>query len=295
MIAITTVIPAYRASRKQIHSAIRSAAFHLAVIALGFVMIYPLLWLLASSFKGPAEIWTNVSSLIPREFTLQNYFEGWSGFCGITFTTFYKNSLIVTGISTVAAVFSSAFVAYGFARIKFVGRGFWFAVMLATLMLPIQVQIIPQYIVFSKLGWVNTYLPLIIPHFFGGAFFIFMMIQFIRGIPIELDEAAEIDGCSKVGIFFRIILPLIKPALVTAAIFSFYWNWDDFLAPLVYLNQPELYTLSLALRSFADPSSVTNWGAVFAMGILGLVPVFVVFILFQRYLVEGISTTGLKG
>jgi multiple sugar transport system permease protein len=292
--AITTPSRVYLARQKKLRSAIKSATFHAAVIALGFVMIYPLLWLLTSSFKGPSEIWTNVSSLIPREFTFQNYIAGWNGFGGITFTTFYKNTLIVAGISTVATVLSSAIVAYGFARIQFVGRGFWFSLMLATLMLPIQVQIIPQYIVFSKLGWVNTYLPLIVPHFFGGAFFIFMMVQFIRGIPVELDEAAEIDGCGRIGIFFRIILPLIKPALVTAAIFSFYWNWDDFLAPLIYLNQPELYTLSLALRSFADPSSVTNWGAIFAMMILALVPVFVVFILFQRYLVEGISTTGLK-
>jgi multiple sugar transport system permease protein len=167
--------------------------------------------------------------------------------------------------------------------------------MLATLMLPAQVQIIPQYIVFSKLGWVNTYIPLILPHFFGAPFFIFMMVQFIRGIPIELDEAAEIDGCSKIGIFFRIILPLIKPALITAAIFAFYWSWDDFLGPLLYLNDPKLYTISLALRSFADPSSVTNWGGVFAMGVLGLVPILTLFILFQKYLVEGISTTGLKG
>lgn len=293
--AIPTTTPTHRASRKKIRQALKGAAFHAIVIALGFVMIYPLLWMLASSFKEPSEIWTDVSSLIPREFNLQNYFDGWRGFGGITFTTFYKNSLIVTTINTVATVFSSAFVAYGFARINFVGRSFWFALMLATLMLPVQVQIIPQYIVFSKLGWVDTYLPLIIPHFFGGAFFIFMMVQFIRGIPIELDEAAEMDGCGKIGIFFRIILPLIKPALVTAAIFSFYWNWDDFLAPLIYLNQPELYTLPLALRSFADPASVTNWGAVFAMTTLSLVPVFVVFILFQRYLVEGISTTGLKG
>jgi len=217
------------------------------------------------------------------------------GFGGVTFTTYFRNSLIVTGISTVAAVFSSAVVAYGFARIRFAGRGFWFAVMLATLMLPVQVQIIPQYIMFSKLGWINTYLPLIVPHFFGGAFFIFMMVQFIRGLPIELDEAAEMDGCSKVGIFYRIILPLINPALVTAAIFAFYWNWDDFLAPLIYLNNPKINTIAIALRSFADPASVTNWRAVFAMGFLALVPVFVIFILFQRYLVEGISTTGLAG
>jgi len=273
----------------------RSSIFHLAVMSLGFVMLYPLLWLLASSFKGPSEIWTHVSSLIPREFTIENYINGWRGFGGITFATFYKNSFIITGINTVATVFSSAFVAYGFARIRFVGRGFWFACMLATLMLPTQVQLIPQYIVFSKLGWVNTFYPLIVPSFFGGPFFIFMMVQFIRGIPIELDEAAEIDGCGKIGIFFRIILPLIKPAVITAAIFAFYWNWGSFLAPLIYLNKPELYTVSLAIRAFADPNSATDWGGIFAMMILSLVPVFVVFILFQRYLVEGISTTGLTG
>jgi multiple sugar transport system permease protein len=293
--ATLTATPAYPVRRQRRPEAIRGIAFHTAVVALGFVMIYPLLWMLASSFKGPSEIWTNVSSLIPREVTLENYVIGWRGFGGVTFTTFFRNSLFVTGISTLATVFSSAVVAYGFARIRFAGRGFWFALMLATLMLPIQVQIIPQYLVFNKLGWVNTYIPLILPHFFGGPFFIFMMVQFIRGIPIELDEAAEIDGCSKIGIFFRIILPLIKPALVTAAIFAFYWSWDDFLGPLIYLNNPNLYTLSLALRSFADPSSVTNWGGVFAMGILGLIPVFVLFIVFQKYLVEGISTTGLKG
>lgn len=285
----------YRVSRKKVRVTFSAGTFHLGVIVMGFVMVYPLLWMLSSSFKGPSEIWTNISSLIPQDFTLQNYVDGWRGFAGITFATFFKNSLIVTSISTIASVFSSAVVAYGFARIKFVGQGFWFALMLATMMLPAQVQIIPQYIVFSRLGWINTYIPLVLPHFFGAPFFIFMMVQFIRGIPIDLDEAAEIDGCSKIGIFFRIILPLIKPALITAAIFAFYWSWDDFLAPLIYLNDPNLYTISLALRSFADPSSVTNWGGVFAMGILALVPVFTLFIVFQRYLVEGINTTGLKG
>ncbi|MFN8371344.1 MAG: carbohydrate ABC transporter permease [Anaerolineae bacterium] len=285
----------YRVRRKRVQDTLGAGTFHIGVIVMGFVMVYPLLWMLSSSFKGPSEIWTNISSLIPQDFTLQNYIDGWRGFAGISFATFFKNSLIVTSISTVASVFSSAVVAYGFARIKFVGQSFWFALMLATLMLPTQVQIIPQYIVFSRLGWINTYIPLILPHFFGAPFFIFMMVQFIRGIPIDLDEAAEIDGCSKIGIFFRIILPLIKPALITAAIFAFYWSWDDFLAPLIYLNDPNLYTISLALRSFADPSSVTNWGGVFAMGILALVPVFTLFVVFQRYLVEGINTTGLKG
>jgi ABC-type sugar transport system, permease component len=293
--SIQTAKPLSKVSNKQLKRLLGSVFYHGFVSALSIVMIYPLLWMLASSFKRKDEIWTKASSLIPEQLNFQNYVEGWRGFGGISFTTYFSNSLLITVLSTVLAVFSSALVAYGFARLSFRWKNVWFALMLTTMMLPIQVQIIPQYIMFSRIGWVNTYFPLILPHMFGTPFFIFMMVQFIRGIPIELDEAAEIDGCGKGRIFFTIILPLIKPALVTAAIFAFYWSWDDFLTPLIYLNDPKLYTISLALRSFADPSSVTNWGGVFAMGILALIPVFIIFVLFQRYLVEGISTTGLKG
>lgn len=190
---------------------------------------------------------------------------------------------------------TSAVIAYGFARLKFTGRNIWFSIMLLTVMLPPQVLIIPQYIIFSKLGWINTFYPLLLPRLGGEVFFIFMLVQFIRGIPFELDEAAMIDGCNRSGVYFRIILPQLTPALITAAIFSFYWTWEDFLAPLIYLTDPNLYTVSVALRAFSDPSGITNWGAIFAMLSLSLLPVFVVFILFQRYLVEGISTTGLKG
>ncbi len=274
---------------------LRSIVYHCAVAALAFVMLYPILWLFASSFKEPTEILADITSLMPRRLTWENYIKGWAGFGGITFTVFYKNSLIYAGLGTVAAVLSSAVVAYGFARIQFVGRNFWFSCMLVTLMLPQQVVIIPQYIFFSKLKMLNTFYPLLLPRLCGQAFFIFMIMQFIRGIPKDLDEAAEMDGCSKAGIFYRIILPLIQPALITAAIFSFYWTWEDFLAPLVYLNSPKLYTISLALRTFADPTSGTDWGAIFAMSALSLVPVFIVFVTCQRYLIEGISTTGLKG
>ena len=286
--------PVERRSQRQ-RKTLRTVLYHVGVTAVGFVMLYPLLWLAASSFKGPSEIWTNISSLIPQEFTFRNYVNGWAGFGGITFTTFYKNSFIYAGFGTLITVFASAVVAYGFARIQFRGRDIWFAAMLATLMLPVQVQIIPQYIVFSQLGWINTFWPLLLPRIGGTAFFIFMIMQFIRGIPREMDEAAEIDGCGKGLIFLRIILPQITPALITAAIFSFYWAWEDFLTPLIYLNDPKLYTISIALRSFADPSAATDWGAIFAMSTLSLAPVFVIFVLFQRYLVEGISTTGLKG
>ncbi len=273
----------------------RALVYHALVLAFGFVMVYPLLWLLASSFKGTSEIFTHMTSLIPGRFTLDNYRNGWAGFGNVSFSTFFRNSILLAGLATLGTVLSSAVVAYGFARIRFVGREFWFACMIATLMLPIQVQLIPQYILFNSLGWVNSFLPLTVPRFFGGSFFIFLIVQFIRGIPLELDESAEIDGASKLDVFWRIILPLVKPALITASIFSFYWTWEDFLGPLLYLNDPVLYPVSLALKNFADPSAATDWGAIFAMSVLSLVPVVVIFVWLQRYLVEGIQTTGLRG
>jgi len=205
------------------------------------------------------------------------------------------NSFIYAGGATLFQVLSSAVIAFGFARIRFAGRNFWFTCMLLTLMLPAQILIIPQYILFKQLGWLNSYLPLLVPRLGGGAFFIFMIMQFIRGLPKELDEAAEMDGCSTAGTFFRIILPLIQPALITAAIFTFYWTWEDFMGPLIYLSDPKQYTLSLALRGFSDPGTGTDWGAIFAMSSLSLVPVFALFVFFQKYLVRGISTTGLHG
>lgn len=287
-------LPATSATGKR-NRATRSVAYHILVGVFAVLMVYPLLWLLASSLKPTDEVFRNVASLIPNPITLDNYVVGWQGFGGITFNVFFFNSLFYAITGTLITVLASAIVAYGFSRVRFLGRGFWFACMLMTLMLPQQVTIIPQYVFFSNLGWLNTYLPLLVPRIGGQAFFIFMIMQFIRGIPKELDEAAEIDGCGKAGIFFRIILPLVQPAMITAAIFSFYWTWEEFLTPLVYLGQPQLFTVSLALRSFADPSANTDWGAIFAMSVLSLIPVFVIFIIFQRYLVEGIATTGLKG
>ncbi|MEO6061704.1 MAG: carbohydrate ABC transporter permease [Thermoflexales bacterium] len=273
-----------------------SVIYHVLVAGFALVMLYPLLWMFASSFKPSDEVFRTVTSLIPSRIDLDNFARGWKGFGGTTFTTFYVNSLFYAGMATLLSVGASSIVAYGFSRIKFVGRGFWFACMLMTLMLPAQVTIIPQYVAFVNLLELrNSFLPLLLPRIGGQAFFIFMIMQFIRGIPKELDEAAEIDGCGRFGIFFRIILPLIQPALITAAIFSFYWTWEDFLGPLIYLNAPEQYTVSLALRAFSDPSAGTDWGAIFAMSSVSLIPVFLIFIFFQRYLVQGISTTGIKG
>lgn len=275
--------------------AARTFIFHFLALALGVMMIYPILWLAASSFKGPSEIWRKVYSLIPENPTFQNYIAGWKGFGGISFGVFYRNSILYTVVATLFTIISSAVVGFGFARIRFKGKGFFFSCMLVTMMIPPQIQIIPQYIVFAKLGWVNSYLPLVVPRLFGQAFFIFMFVQFMRGIPRELDEAAEIDGCGLGRIFASVHLPLLKPVLFTGSIFSFYWTWNDFFSPLIYLNDPKRYTLSVALRSFSDPSGLTDWGAIFAMSFLSLIPVIALFIAFQRFLVQGIATTGLKG
>ena len=270
-----------------------SVVFHGVVLFIGVFMLYPLLWMALGSFKPTEEIFGTIS-LVPKHFTLQNYIRGWKYNGTTTFTTFYINSIIVTGLSTLGAVLMSSLTAYGFSRIRFRGNRFWYSCMFLTLMLPYQVVMVPQFILFFRLGWVNTYLPLIVPQWGGQAFFIFMMAQFFRGIPSELDQSAMIDGCNKFTIYSRILFPLIKPALITSTIFSFYWRWEDFLGPLLYLNRPRTFTVSLAMRMFADPTS-TDWGAIFAMGTLSLLPSLIVFFVFQKYIVEGIATSGLKG
>jgi multiple sugar transport system permease protein len=267
--------------------------FQIFVFILGFLMLFPILWMISNSFKTNREIF-NSFSLIPSKINFDSYIRGWKYNGSISFSTFFKNSLFYTSIATAGAVFASASVAYGFARIRFWGNSVFYGIMFLTLMLPYQVIMVPQFIIFQKIGWVNTFLPLIVPQFGGQAFFIFLMVQFIRGIPKELDQSAMIDGCNKFSIFIRIILPLITPALITSTIFSFYWRWDDFLGPLLYLNRPRSFTVSLALRMFSDPMTSTDWGAIFAMGTLSLIPVFFIFIIFQKYIVEGMVTSGLK-
>lgn len=269
--------------------------YHATVWLIGLFMLYPVLWLVASSFKEHAEIFQRSYSLIPSKLELKNYIEGWKGFGGISFATFFRNSFFITILSMIGQVSSSAVVAFGFARIKFKGKKLLFGCMIITMLLPSQVMIIPRYIMFSKINWTDSFKPLIIPSFFGYPFFIFLMMQFIQGLPKELDESAKIDGCSQMGIFLRIIVPLLVPALITSTIFSFYWKWQDFYGPLLYIQTPTKYPVSLALKMFSDPAAVTNWGAMFAMSVLSILPVIIIFIFFQKYIVEGISTSGLKG
>ncbi len=270
--------------------------YHVIVCGLGIVMIYPLIWMVMSSFKETNTIFTTAGQLIPKRFVLANYANGWRGFAKVTFATFFKNSLFIAIVATFGTVFSSAFVAFGLARCRFFGRRFLFVAMLLSMMLPAQVLMIPQYLWYQKLGWVGSYRPLIVPYYFAiQGFFIYLMINFIDGIPRELDEAAKIDGCSYYSIFSRIILPLITPALITASIFSFMWRWDDFLSALLYINESAKYPVSLALKLFSDPGSSSDYGAMFAMATLSILPAVIIFICLQKYLVEGISTSGLKG
>ena len=274
---------------------IQKVLYHLFVILFGIIMIYPVLWMISGSFKDNAEILRGTLHLIPENLKTSNYSTGWRGFSGITFGTFFKNSLVITAVATFGTVLSSSLVAYALSRLRFRGRKFWFTCMLATMMLPGQVIMIPTFLIWYNLGLNNTFAPLILPYFCGQAFFIYQMMQFMAGIPRELDEAATIDGCSKYSIFSHIILPLLKPSIVTTIIIQFYWKWDDYMGLLLYLSKPQSYTASLAIKMFADTASTTDYGAMFAMSTLSLIPVFLIFLFFNRYLVEGIGTSGLKG
>ena len=275
---------------------LQKIVYHVVVCGIGLLMIYPLVWMIMSSFKPTDTIFTTAQSLIPETFALENYVNGWKGFGKVGFGTFFLNSGFISVMATIGTVASSSIVAYGLSRCKFPGRRILFVFMLVSMMLPAQVLMIPQYLWYQKLGWVGTYLPLIVPFFFATqGFFVYLITNFIDGIPRDLDEAAKIDGCSYYMIFFRIILPLIVPALVTVCIFSFIWRWDDFLSALLYINESARYPVSLALKLFSDPASSSDYGAMFAMSTLSILPAMLIFIFFQKFLVEGISTSGLKG
>ncbi len=276
------------------NSPLRFPFKHIWLIAGAIVMTYPLLWMLSSSFKPERMIFTDLG-LIPRPFTLEHYVEGWNAI-GVPFTRFYINSFIISGLSVIGTVISCALAAYAFARLDFRLKRLWFVLMLGTIMLPYHVTLVPRYVMFFQLGWVNTILPLTVPHFLAvDSFFVFLIVQFIRGLPHDLDDAAAIDGASEWQIFWRIIAPLATPALVTTAIFTFIWSWDNFFSQLLYLSKVTMYTVPLGLRAFVDSQDRSSFGPLFAMSVLSLVPAFVIFVVAQQQLVEGVSKTGLKG
>jgi multiple sugar transport system permease protein len=271
----------------------RSVTKHILLIAFSLIMIYPLLWLIASSLR-PTDVIFRTPGLWLNEVYVENYTQGWYAL-SYPFGQYIINSAIVVIGAIAGNLFACTLAAYAFARLKFRLRGLWFAIMLLTLMLPFHVVVVPQYILFNSLGWVNTFVPLILPKFLAtDAFFVFLMVQFIRGIPRELDEAARIDGCGHWQIFSKLMVPLMGPAIATTAIFTFIWTWSDFFTPLIYLTDPIAYTVPVALRSFLDATAGSNWGAMFAMSVVTLIPLFLVFLFGQRFLVKGIATTGGK-
>ncbi|GGP03149.1 carbohydrate ABC transporter permease [Nonomuraea glycinis] len=272
---------------------IRTALKHVALGATILIMLYPVIWMVVSSLRPGDEIFREPGLLI-TDLEIENYTLGWNAL-GHPFSHYLMNSALVVLGAIVGNLVSCSMAAYAFARLEFIGKKFWFAIMLMTIMLPIHVLIVPQYVMFSEVGWVNTFLPLVVPKLLAtDAFFVFLMVQFIRGIPRELDEAARIDGCGRARIFLRVILPLMVPALATTAIFTFIWTWNDFFSQLIYLTDPEMYTVPIALRSFVDATSSTSWGSLFAMSVVSLAPVFLAFLVGQRFLIKGIATTGGK-
>lgn len=270
--------------------------FTTVLMSLGaLVMLYPLVWMVVSSFKPEAMIFKD-KSLFIKELTLDNYIRGLRGVAGTSFLDYMLNTLKVVIPVVVGNLVSCSFVGYAVARLTFPLKKFVIPAILLTMMLPVHATLIPRYLMFRNLNWIDTYLPLTVPSFFAvQGFFCYLFIQFMRGIPKDLDQAATVDGCGPITIFFRIIMPLSLPVFITAAIFSFIWTYDDFFSQLIYINNPVKFTIALSLRQYTEAFELSAFGVLFAMSALSLIPIFVFFISCQKYLVEGIATTGLKG
>ncbi|TSB45103.1 carbohydrate ABC transporter permease [Alkalicoccobacillus porphyridii] len=279
-------------NQKKLSKITKKTGIYLSLLAMSFIFLVPFMWMVSTSLKDSSEIFQFPPQWIPNPVVWSNYIEAMTF---APFHRFFANSFIIATLSMIGEVFTGALVAYGFAKLEFKGRNVLFIVVLATMMLPGEVTMIPVFIMFSSIGWVDTFLPLIVPSYFGGgAFFIFMLRQFFLGIPNELEEAARMDGCNTFQIFYRIVLPLSKPALAVVAIFSFHGKWNDFLGPLIYLNSMENYTVQLGLAMFQGMFQ-TEWSLLMAASIVALLPVLIIFFVFQKYFIEGIKLTGVKG
>ena len=268
---------------------------YIILFGIGIVMIYPLVWLFFATFKTNNEIFTSIK-LLPEQITWSGYINGWKTAGQYTFGHYMINSTKLVVGTVVATICSSTIVAYGFARFDFKFKKVLFGLMISTMMLPNAVLIIPRYIIFNQFGWLDTYFPFIVPQIFAfTAFFVFLMIQFIRGLPKELDESAYLDGCGSFRTLIYILLPLCKPAMFSMCIFQFMWTWNDFFNPLIYINSVKKYPVSLALRMAIDLEATVSWNRVFAMSFVSILPIVILFFSAQKYFVEGVATSGLKG
>ncbi|MEM7128853.1 MAG: carbohydrate ABC transporter permease [Chloroflexota bacterium] len=272
---------------------IGQALTHLVLLGGGALMLVPFFWLVSSSLKEPFQIYTFPPKWIPDPIKWQNYVEV---FDAVTVWQYTYNTLVITIVGTVGMVLSSSLAAYSFARLRFKGRDIVFGTILSTVMLPFVVTMIPLYILFSRLGWVGTFLPLIVPEWFGGPITIFLLRQFFRTIPMELEDAARIDGASRPRIFWSVILPLSRPAITVVTVLAFLNYWNDFLGPLIYLTKRPKYTLALGLNALQYFEGGLDWTHyVMVLATLMVLPVVIIYFLAQRALVEGIVLTGLKG
>lgn len=272
-----------------------SLSVYVVLILMGILMIYPLIWLFFSSFKSNKEIFS-VLTIFPKIWNFSGYAEGWKGTGQFSFGYFLMNTFKMVLPTVFVTMISSTLVAYGFARFEFKGKALLFALMLSTMMLPNAVLVIPRYLLFRDLGWLDSYKPFIIPQIFAfTAFFNYLMVQFIRGIPRDLDESAKIDGLGSLRILVYIIFPLCKSALFSVFIFQFMWTWNDFFNPLIYINSIANYPVALALRMSIDAQAAIEWNKILAMSFVSIIPIVVLFFSAQKYFVEGVATTGLKG
>ena len=268
---------------------------YVILVVFGFIMVYPLIWMFFATFKDNKELF-GTTALLPSSYSLDAYLKGWKGSGQYTFTTFFINSFKMVIPAVFFTIVSCSIVAYGFARFKFVGKKLLFGLMISTLMLPNAAIIIPRYLLFRNLGWLNTFKPFWMPALLAAyPFFIFMLIQFLRGIPKDLDESAKIDGANSFVIFKSILLPLMKPALFSVGLMQFMWVWNEFYNPLIYINSVKNYPLALGVRMVLDTSGTVYWNQVLAMALVSILPLIILFFFAQRYFIEGIATTGMKG
>jgi multiple sugar transport system permease protein len=283
--------PRIRVTRKHVKQTIGSILKHAALIPAAFLFLLPFLWMLSTSLKSKPQLYVHPPILFPIPPSWSNYP---TAVTYIDFFLYLRNTLIIAVGATVGALLSCSLVAYSIARIPWRGRDFLFALTVATLMLPFQVTLIPLFLVFKNLGWVGDFRPLIVPHYFGGALYIFLLRQFFMSIPMELSEAARIDGASELRIYASVIMPLAKPALATVAIFEFIARWRDYLGPLIYLNNQKLYTLSLGIYQYRSQYGA-EWELLMAASVLITLPIILLFFFLQKTFVQGIALTGIKG
>lgn len=277
--------------REKISLAIR----YTILTVVGLIMLYPLIWLIGASFKSNTEIFAG-AGFMPANPTMDGYVKGWETSTPYTFGRFFWNTFLIIAPKTICTVISCTVVAYGFARFDFPGKKILFATVIGTLLLPNVVTRIPQYLLFNELGWLDTYLPLWVPSALAGdAFFVFMLLQFLRSIPRDMEEAARVDGATSFQALIYVVVPMLVPAMISVALFQFMWTMNDFLGPLIYVSSVDKFPVSLALKLSIDTAETFEWNRILAMSVLTLLPSLIVFFLSQKYFVEGISAGGVKG